>query len=85
MENSFELSSNQILNLKQANLSTKQRELALEKFKNHKWLVEKDGYFTLHTRAVLELERYLLDNYEMLECNHCKENIFAKVKRANLG
>lgn len=80
MENNFEISSNQVLNLKQANLSTKQREIALEKFKIHKWLVEKNGYFSLHTRAVLELEQYLLENYDMIECNHCKDNIFAIVK-----
>ncbi|NXA82918.1 NSE1 protein, partial [Thryothorus ludovicianus] len=80
-ENGF-ASSTDILNsadqLKTAKFKTKkmkkkEAEQVLKVFVEDKWLSEKNGEYTLHTRCIIDLEQYILSNYQDVarKCNIC--------------
>jgi hypothetical protein len=56
-------SSTNILNLvdqlKGKKMRKKEAEQVLQKFVQNKWLIEKEGEFTLHGRAILEMEQHI--------------------------
>ncbi|XP_057551406.1 non-structural maintenance of chromosomes element 1 homolog isoform X2 [Hippopotamus amphibius kiboko] len=60
-------SSTNILNLvdqlKGKKMRKKDAEHVLQKFVQNKWLIEKEGEFTLHGRAILEMEQYIREMY----------------------
>ncbi|XP_036681065.1 non-structural maintenance of chromosomes element 1 homolog isoform X1 [Balaenoptera musculus] len=60
-------SSTNILNLvdqlKGKKMRKKEAEHVLQKFVQNKWLIEKEGEFTLHGRAILEMEQYIRETY----------------------
>lgn len=70
-------SSTNILNLvhelKGEKMMKKEAEQVLEKFVQSKWLIEKEGMFTLHGRAILEMEHYIRESYpdSVKVCNIC--------------
>ncbi|XP_037596533.1 non-structural maintenance of chromosomes element 1 homolog isoform X2 [Cebus imitator] len=70
-------SSTNILNLvdqlKGKKLKKKEAEQVLQKFVQNKWLIEKEGEFTLHGRAILEMEQYIRETYPdaVKICNIC--------------
>ncbi|XP_053413081.1 non-structural maintenance of chromosomes element 1 homolog isoform X3 [Nycticebus coucang] len=70
-------SSTNILNLvdqlKGKKMRKKEAEQVLQKFVQNKWLIEKEGEFTLHTRAILEMEQYIRETYPdaVKICNIC--------------
>ncbi|XP_017512095.2 non-structural maintenance of chromosomes element 1 homolog isoform X2 [Manis javanica] len=59
-------SSTNILNLvdqlKGKKMRKKEAEQVLQKFVQNKWLIE-EGEFTLHSRAILEMEQYIRETY----------------------
>ncbi|NXO28578.1 NSE1 protein, partial [Cisticola juncidis] len=75
-ENGF-ASSTDILNLadqlKTKKMKKKEAEQALKLFVEDKWLSEKNGEYTLHTRCIIEMEQYILRNYQdaAKKCNIC--------------
>ncbi|XP_003418876.2 non-structural maintenance of chromosomes element 1 homolog isoform X3 [Loxodonta africana] len=70
-------SSTNILNLvdqlKGKKMRKKEAEQVLQKFVQNKWLIEKEGEFTLHSRAILEMEQYIRATYpdSVKMCNIC--------------
>ncbi|XP_010339112.1 non-structural maintenance of chromosomes element 1 homolog [Saimiri boliviensis] len=70
-------SSTNILNLvdqlKGKKMKKKEAEQVLQKFVQNKWLIEKEGEFTLHGRAILEMEQYIRETYPdaVKICNIC--------------
>ncbi|XP_062956386.1 non-structural maintenance of chromosomes element 1 homolog isoform X2 [Cynocephalus volans] len=70
-------SSTNILNLvdqlKGKKMRKKEAEQVLQKFVQNKWLIEKEGEFTLHGRAILEMEQYIWETYPDATkmCNIC--------------
>ncbi|XP_007528016.1 non-structural maintenance of chromosomes element 1 homolog isoform X1 [Erinaceus europaeus] len=70
-------SSTNILNLvdqlKGKRMRKKEAEQVLQKFVQNKWLIEKEGEFTLHGRAILEMEQYIRGMYpdSVKTCNIC--------------
>ncbi|XP_055994919.1 non-structural maintenance of chromosomes element 1 homolog [Sorex fumeus] len=70
-------SSTNILNLvdklKGKKMRKKEAEQVLQKFVQNKWLVEKEGEFTLHSRAILEMEQYIRETFAdaVKVCNIC--------------
>ncbi|XP_045156156.1 non-structural maintenance of chromosomes element 1 homolog isoform X2 [Echinops telfairi] len=70
-------SSTNILNLvdqlKGKKMKKKEAEQVLQKFVQNKWLIEKEGEFTLHSRAILEMEQYIRETYpdSVKMCNIC--------------
>ncbi|XP_049494422.1 non-structural maintenance of chromosomes element 1 homolog isoform X1 [Panthera uncia] len=70
-------SSTNILNLvdhlKGKKMRKKEAEQVLQKFVQNKWLIEKEGEFTLHSRAILEMEQYIRETYPdaVKTCNIC--------------
>ncbi|XP_029801860.1 non-structural maintenance of chromosomes element 1 homolog isoform X1 [Suricata suricatta] len=70
-------SSTNILNLvdqlKGKKMRKKEAEQVLQKFVQDKWLIEKEGEFTLHSRAILEMEQYIRETYPdaVKICNIC--------------
>uniref|UniRef100_A0A8C8VIH3 Non-structural maintenance of chromosomes element 1 homolog n=1 Tax=Pelusios castaneus TaxID=367368 RepID=A0A8C8VIH3_9SAUR len=70
-------SSTNILNLadqlKTKKMKKKEAEQVLQNLVQDKWLSERDGEYTLHTRCIMEMEQYILSNYEELakKCNIC--------------
>ncbi|XP_048722390.1 non-structural maintenance of chromosomes element 1 homolog isoform X4 [Lepidochelys kempii] len=75
-ENGFASSTN-ILNLadqlKIKKMKKKEAEQVLQNLVQDKWLSERDGEYTLHTRCIMEMEQYILSNYQDLvrKCNIC--------------
>ncbi|XP_027539890.1 non-structural maintenance of chromosomes element 1 homolog isoform X1 [Neopelma chrysocephalum] len=76
-ENGF-ASSTDILNLadklKTKKMKKKEAEQVLKVFVEDKWLSEKNGEYTLHTRCIIEMEQYILSNYQDVarKCNICR-------------
>ncbi|XP_065267858.1 non-structural maintenance of chromosomes element 1 homolog isoform X2 [Emys orbicularis] len=70
-------SSTNILNLadqlKTKKMKKKEAEQVLQNLVQDKWLSERDGEYTLHTRCIMEMEQYILSNYQDLvrKCNIC--------------
>ncbi|XP_006859869.1 PREDICTED: non-structural maintenance of chromosomes element 1 homolog [Chrysochloris asiatica] len=70
-------SSTNILNLvdqlKGKKMKKKEAEQVLQKFVQSKWLTEKDGEFTLHSRAILEMEQHIYETYRdsVKTCSIC--------------
>ena len=50
-------------------------EMILQKFKDNKWLVEKDGIILLSTRFIYEMEPFLKDVYTdyVNQCSLCRK------------
>ncbi|XP_010019843.1 PREDICTED: LOW QUALITY PROTEIN: non-structural maintenance of chromosomes element 1 homolog [Nestor notabilis] len=75
-ENGF-ASSTDILNLadqlKTKKMKKKEAEQVLKVFVEDKWLSERNGEFTLHTRCIIEMEQFILSNYQDVarKCNIC--------------
>ncbi|XP_071426891.1 non-structural maintenance of chromosomes element 1 homolog isoform X2 [Pithys albifrons albifrons] len=75
-ENGF-ASSTDILNLadklRTKKMKKKEAEQVLKVFVEDKWLSEKNGEYTLHTRCIIEMEQYILSNYQDVarKCNIC--------------
>ncbi|KAM6299371.1 non-structural maintenance of chromosomes element 1 homolog [Aegotheles albertisi] len=75
-ENGF-ASSTDILNLadtlKTKKMKKKEAEQVLKVFVDDKWLSERSGEYTLHTRCIIEMEQYILSNYHDVarKCNIC--------------
>ncbi|KFP72730.1 Non-structural maintenance of chromosomes element 1, partial [Apaloderma vittatum] len=75
-ENGF-ASSTDILNLadqlKTKKMKKKEAEQVLKVFVEDKWLSERNGEYTLHTRCIIEMEQYILSNYQDMarKCNIC--------------
>ncbi|XP_065541075.1 non-structural maintenance of chromosomes element 1 homolog isoform X2 [Lathamus discolor] len=75
-ENGFAPSTD-ILNLadqlKTKKMKKKEVEQVLKVFVEDKWLSERNGEFTLHTRCIIEMEQYILSNYQDVarKCNIC--------------
>uniref|UniRef100_A0A8C2SCE3 Non-structural maintenance of chromosomes element 1 homolog n=1 Tax=Capra hircus TaxID=9925 RepID=A0A8C2SCE3_CAPHI len=71
-------SSTNILNLvdqlKGKKMRKKEAEHVLQKFVQNKWLIEKEGEFTLHGRAILEMDQYIRETYPdaVKVCNICR-------------
>ncbi|XP_069860399.1 non-structural maintenance of chromosomes element 1 homolog isoform X2 [Dipodomys merriami] len=71
-------SSTNILNLvdqlKGKKMRKKEAEQVLQKFVQNKWLIEKEGEFTLHSRAILEMEQYIRETHPdaVKTCNICR-------------
>lgn len=71
-------SSTNILNLvdqlKGKKMRKKEAEHVLQKFVQSKWLIEKEGEFTLHGRAILEMDQYIRETYPdaVKVCNICR-------------
>lgn len=70
-------SSTNILNLvdklKGKKMRKKDAEQVLQKFVQSKWLIEKEGEFTLHSRAILEMGQYIRETFAdaVKSCNIC--------------
>ncbi|KAM6407706.1 non-structural maintenance of chromosomes element 1 homolog [Rhynochetos jubatus] len=70
-------SSTDILNLadqlKTKKMKKKEAEQVLKVFVEDKWLSERSGEYTLHTRCIIEMEQYILSNYQdaARKCNIC--------------
>ncbi|KFP71076.1 Non-structural maintenance of chromosomes element 1, partial [Acanthisitta chloris] len=75
-ENGF-ASSTDILNLvdqlQTKKMKKKEAEQLLKVFVEDKWLSEKNGEYTLHTRCIIEMEQYIFSNYQDVarKCNIC--------------
>ncbi|POI21080.1 hypothetical protein CIB84_015173, partial [Bambusicola thoracicus] len=75
-ENGF-ASSTDILNsadqLKTKKMKKKEAEQVLKIFVDDKWLSERNGEYTLHTRCIMEMEQYILSTYPDIakKCNIC--------------
>ncbi|XP_043835596.1 non-structural maintenance of chromosomes element 1 homolog isoform X2 [Dromiciops gliroides] len=69
-------SSTSILNLSDKLQSKKMRkkevEQVLQMFVQDKWLSERNGEYTLHTRCIMELDQYICETYQdAKKCNIC--------------
>uniref|UniRef100_A0A8D0KFJ5 Non-structural maintenance of chromosomes element 1 homolog n=1 Tax=Salvator merianae TaxID=96440 RepID=A0A8D0KFJ5_SALMN len=70
-------SSTEILNLadqlKPKKMKKMEAEQVLQTWVQEKWLLEKEGEYTLHTRSILELEPYILRHYpdSARKCHVC--------------
>lgn len=77
-ENGFAPSTH-ILNLtdqlQSKKMKKKEVEQLLQRFVQDKWLIERDGEYTLHTRCVMEMEHYIRNTYQELVkvCNICHD------------
>uniref|UniRef100_A0A4W2DVA6 Non-structural maintenance of chromosomes element 1 homolog n=1 Tax=Bos indicus x Bos taurus TaxID=30522 RepID=A0A4W2DVA6_BOBOX len=77
-------SSTNILNLvdqlKGKKMRKKEAEHVLQKFVQNKWLIEKEGEFTLHGRAILEMDQYIRETYPdaVKVCNICRSLLIQK-------
>nr|XP_038042663.1 non-structural maintenance of chromosomes element 1 homolog isoform X3 [Anas platyrhynchos] len=75
-ENGFACSTD-ILNLadqlKTKKMKKKEAEQVLKIFVEDKWLSERNGEYTLHTRCIMEMEQYILSIYQdtARKCNIC--------------
>ncbi|KAM4025194.1 non-structural maintenance of chromosomes element 1 homolog isoform 1-T2 [Anomaloglossus baeobatrachus] len=75
-DNGFASSTN-ILNLtdqlQSKKMKKKEAEQLLQSFVNEKWLIEKDGEYSLHTRCIMEMEHYIQSMYQDIvkTCNIC--------------
>ncbi|KAM6424306.1 non-structural maintenance of chromosomes element 1 homolog isoform 2-T2 [Liasis olivaceus] len=70
-------SSTEILNLanklKPKKMKKMEAEQVLQQLVQNKWLCEKEGEYTLHTRSILELEQYIFRHYpeSARKCHIC--------------
>ncbi|XP_040212645.1 non-structural maintenance of chromosomes element 1 homolog [Rana temporaria] len=70
-------SSTNILNLadqlQTKKMKKKEIEQLLQQFVQDKWLIEKEGEYSLHTRSIMELEHYIQITYQdvVKQCNIC--------------
>ncbi|CAJ0921173.1 unnamed protein product [Ranitomeya imitator] len=75
-DNGFASSTN-ILNLadqlQSKKMKKKEVEQLLQNFVQEKWLIEKDGEYSLHTRCIMEMEHYIRSTYQDIvkTCNIC--------------
>ncbi|XP_073504200.1 non-structural maintenance of chromosomes element 1 homolog isoform X1 [Phyllobates terribilis] len=75
-DNGFASSTN-ILNLADQlqckKMKKKEVEQLLQNFVQEKWLIEKDGEYSLHTRGIMEMEHYIQSTYQDIvkTCNIC--------------
>ncbi|XP_019368346.1 PREDICTED: non-structural maintenance of chromosomes element 1 homolog isoform X1 [Gavialis gangeticus] len=75
-ENGF-ASSTDILNLvdqlETKKMKKKEAEQVLKNLVQDKWLSQREGEYTLHTRCIMEMEQYILNNYRDVakKCNIC--------------
>ncbi|XP_056391809.1 non-structural maintenance of chromosomes element 1 homolog [Hyla sarda] len=75
-DNGFASSTN-ILNLtdqlQTKKMKKKEVEQLLQSFVQEKWLIEKDGEYSLHTRCIMEMEHYIQSTYQdvVKTCNIC--------------
>ncbi|XP_068102988.1 non-structural maintenance of chromosomes element 1 homolog isoform X1 [Hyperolius riggenbachi] len=75
-DNGFASSTN-ILNLtdqlQTKKIKKKEVEQLLQRFVQDKWLIEKDGEYSLHARCVMEMEHYIKNTYQDIvkTCNIC--------------
>ncbi|KAM9305496.1 non-structural maintenance of chromosomes element 1 homolog [Gastrophryne carolinensis] len=75
-DNGFASSTN-ILNLadqlETKKMKKKEVEQLLQSFVQDKWLIEKDGEYSLHTRCIMEMEHYIQTTYQDMvkTCNIC--------------
>ncbi|XP_063284974.1 non-structural maintenance of chromosomes element 1 homolog [Pelobates fuscus] len=62
-------------NLQNKKMRKKEAEQLLQRFVQDKWLIERDGEYTLHTRCLMEMEHYMRNNYPdlMKICNICRD------------
>ncbi|XP_040297540.1 non-structural maintenance of chromosomes element 1 homolog [Bufo bufo] len=76
-DNGFASSTN-ILNLadqlQTKKMKKKDVEQLLQSFVQEKWLIEKDGEYSLHTRCIMEMEHYIQSTYQDIvkTCNICR-------------
>ncbi|XP_053327081.1 non-structural maintenance of chromosomes element 1 homolog [Spea bombifrons] len=76
-ENGF-ASSTRLLNLSDElqtrKIKKKEVEQLLQKFVQEKWLIEREGEYTLHTRCIMELEPYIRNTFQDVKiCNICRD------------
>ncbi|KAM4631589.1 non-structural maintenance of chromosomes element 1 homolog isoform 1-T3 [Discoglossus pictus] len=77
-DNGFASSTN-ILNLadqlQSKKMKKKEVEQLLQSFVQDKWLIERDGEYTLHTRCIMEMEHYIRNTYQEMAkiCNICHD------------
>ncbi|KAM5151529.1 non-structural maintenance of chromosomes element 1 homolog isoform 1-T3 [Mantella aurantiaca] len=70
-------SSTNILNLadqlQTKKMKKKEIEQLLQNFVQDKWLIEREGEYSLHTRCIIELEHYIQSTYQDMvkTCNIC--------------
>nr|XP_056722520.1 non-structural maintenance of chromosomes element 1 homolog [Euleptes europaea] len=89
-ENGF-VSSTAVLNLadqlKPKKMKKKEAEQVLRRFVQDKWLSEKEGEVTLHTRCILELEQYILSHYPdtARKCHICHTLVIQSQVCADCG
>uniref|UniRef100_A0A8C5QZH9 Non-structural maintenance of chromosomes element 1 homolog n=1 Tax=Leptobrachium leishanense TaxID=445787 RepID=A0A8C5QZH9_9ANUR len=59
--------------LQSKKMKKKEVEQLLQRFVQDKWLIERDGEYTLHTRCIMEMDHYLRNTYQELVrvCNIC--------------
>ncbi|OXB68852.1 hypothetical protein ASZ78_002267 [Callipepla squamata] len=59
--------------LKTKKMKKKEAEQVLKTFVDDKWLSERNGEYTLHTRCIMEMEQYILSTYQDVakKCNIC--------------
>ncbi|XP_069838129.1 non-structural maintenance of chromosomes element 1 homolog isoform X1 [Dendropsophus ebraccatus] len=75
-DNGFASSTN-ILNLtdqlQTKKIKKKEVEQLLQSFVQEKWLIERDGEYSLHTRCIMEMEHYIQSTYQDMvkTCNIC--------------
>ncbi|KAG9470258.1 non-structural maintenance of chromosomes element 1 homolog [Eleutherodactylus coqui] len=75
-DNGFASSTN-ILNLadqlQTKKMKKKEVEQLLQDFVHEKWLIEKDGEYSLHTRCIMEMEHYIQRTYQDIvkTCDIC--------------
>ncbi|XP_063790649.1 non-structural maintenance of chromosomes element 1 homolog isoform X2 [Pseudophryne corroboree] len=75
-DNGFASSTN-ILNLadqlQTKKIKKKEAEQLLQSFVQEKWLIEKDGEYSLHLRCIMEMEHYIQTTYQDIvkTCNIC--------------
>ncbi|XP_071976493.1 non-structural maintenance of chromosomes element 1 homolog [Engystomops pustulosus] len=75
-DNGFASSTN-ILNLadqlQSKKMKKKEVEQLLQNFVQDKWLIERDGEYSLHTRCLMEMEHYIQSTYQDMvkTCNIC--------------
>ncbi|KAE8579564.1 hypothetical protein XENTR_v10024094 [Xenopus tropicalis] len=59
--------------LQSKKMKKKEVEQLLQSFVQDKWLIGRNGEYTLHTRCIMELEHYILNTYQDVAkiCNVC--------------
>ncbi|KAI8893028.1 Nse1 non-SMC component of SMC5-6 complex-domain-containing protein [Globomyces pollinis-pini] len=82
----FKISVNSALNLTsrlEPSIPSSAGEIAVNKFIDDLWLLERNGYLSLSTRTLVELELYMIQKYEefIITCQICKENIWNEFVR----